>query len=314
MIEFLHSYKSKKFWSIITDKDSGFGIWLNQNNNFCKFQDVRKDDNIPSEIKDIAATNIHVNHDFRESLFTLASHCASYLETEPITLTEIGEFIDNKISNYQGNKQDNDFRSLVFTIGKLCNNVVGLEDIMKFFKETKNSLIVWSLGEGDTMDLVGAIVQQGDEKIKAVKDFLVETPVQDLKNLNAALKNCPSDKFDQVKDLINKFVSEQSSAGGEDTPIGGEDSTDIVIVPKTHDIENVVDFEGHTHIVKADQVQYAGLSLKEIEDYVDGAKDAVVKYFRELNEKKIWDYNLTKLKFAVIHIANSMVYPIVMVI
>ncbi len=97
-----------------------------------------------------------------------------YLETEPITLTEIGEFIDNKISNYQGNKQDNDFRSLVFTIGKLCDNVVGLEDIMKFFKETKNSLIVWSLGEGDTMDLVGAIVQQGDEKIKAVKDFLVE--------------------------------------------------------------------------------------------------------------------------------------------
>lgn len=47
-----------------------------------------------------------------------------------------------------------------------------------------------------------------------------------------------------------------------------------------------MDFEGHTHIVKADQVQYAGLSLKEIEDYVDGAKDAVVKYFRELNEKK----------------------------
>ena len=296
LIEFLHSYKSKKFWSIITDKDSGFGIWLNQNNNFCKFQDVRKDDNIPSEIKDIAATNIHVNHDFRESLFTLASHCASYLETEPITLTEIGEFIDNKISNYQGNKQDNDFRSLVFTIGKLCNNVVGLEDIMKFFKETKNSLIVWSLGEGDTMDLVGAIVQQGDEKIKAVKDFLVETPVQDLKNLNAALKNCPSDKFDQVKDLINKFVSEQSSAGGEDTPIGGEDSTDIVIVPKTHDIENVVDFEGHTHIVKADQVQYAGLSLKEIEDYVDGAKDAVVKYFRELNEKKNWGLQFDEAK------------------
>lgn len=68
MIEFVHSYKSKKFWSIITDKDSGFGIWLNQNNNFCKFQDVRKDDNIPSEIKDIAATNIHVNHD-------LENHC-----------------------------------------------------------------------------------------------------------------------------------------------------------------------------------------------------------------------------------------------
>lgn len=169
LIDFLHSYKGKKYWSIITDKDSGIGIWLNQNNNFCKFQNVRRDDNIPSEIKDIAATNCHVNHDFRESLFTLDSQYASYLETEPITLSEIGEFIDTKIREYDGNKQDNDFRSLVFTIGKLCNNVAGLEDIMKYFKETKNSLIVWSLGEGDTMDLVGAIVQQGDEKSERLR-------------------------------------------------------------------------------------------------------------------------------------------------
>lgn len=286
LIDFLHSYKGKKYWGIITDKDSGIGIWLNQNNNFCKFQNVRRDDNIPSEIKDIAASNRHVYHDYRESLFTLDSQYASYLETEPITLSEIGKFIDTKIREYDGNKQDNDFRSLVFTIGKLCNNVAGLEDIMEYFKETKPSLIVWSLGEGDTMDLVGAIVQQGDEKIRAVKDFLVETSVEDLKNLNAVLKSCPPDKIDQVKDIINKFASEQASAGGEETPVGGEDSTDIVIVPKTHEIEGVVDFEGHTHIVRADQVQYAGLSLEEIERYVGEAKDAVVKYFRELDEKR----------------------------
>lgn len=298
LIDFLHSYKGKKYWSIITDKDSGIGIWLNQNNNFCKFQNVRRDDNIPSEIKDIAATNCHVNHDFRESLFTLDSQYASYLETEPITLSEIGEFIDTKIREYDGNKQDNDFRSLVFTIGKLCNNVAGLEDIMEYFKETKNSLIVWSLGEGDTMDLVGAIVQQGDEKIRAVKDFLVETSVEDLKNLNAVLKNCPPDKLDQVKDIINKFASEQASAGGEETPVGGEDSTDIVIVPKTHEIEEVVDFEGHTHIVRADQVQYAGLSLEEIERYVEEAKGAVVKYFRELDEKYDLGLQFDKEKIA----------------
>ena len=240
----------------------------------------------------------NVNHDFRESLFTLDSQYASYLETEPITLAEIGEFIDTKIREYDGNKQDNDFRSLVFTIGKLCNNVTGLEDIMEYFKETKNSLIVWSLGEGDTMDLVGAIVQQGDEKIRAVKDFLVETPVEDLKNLNAVLKNCPPDKLDQVKDIINKFASEQASAGGDETPVGGEDSTDIVIVPKTHDIEEVVDFEGHTHIVRADQVQYAGLSLEEIERYVEEAKGAVVKYFRELDEKYDLGLQFDKEKIA----------------
>lgn len=284
-IEFLYSYKGKKYWPIISDKEKGYGIWLNQNNNFCRFHDVRKDENIPEELKEIAASNIHINYDYKEILFTIESHHSSYLETESVTLKEIAKFIDMKIRDYDGNKQDKDFRSLVFTIGKLCNSVSGLEDIMEYFKETKNSLIVWSLGEGETMDFVGAIVQQGDEKIRAVKDFLVETPVEDLKNLNAVLKDCPLNKLDQAKDIINKFVSEQASAGGEETPVGGEDSTDIVIVPKTHEIEGVVDFEGRTHTVIADQVQYAGLSLVEIERYVDEAKGAVVKYFRELDEE-----------------------------
>lgn len=75
-----------------------------------------------------------------------------------------------------------------------------------------------------------------------------------------------------------------------------------------------MDFEGHTHIVRADQVQYAGLSLEEIERYVEEAKGAVVKYFRELDENMIWAYNLTKRKLQDIHIASSMVSPIVMVI
>ena len=116
----------------------------------------------------------------------------------------------------------------------------------------------------------------------------LQARVNELNDLDIMLKNCPPDKLDQVKDIINKFASEQASAGGEETPVGGEDSTEIVIVPKTHDIEQVVDFEGHTHIVRADQVQYAGLSLEEIERYVKDAKGAVVKYFRELDEK----YNL----------------------
>lgn len=286
LIEFLHSYKSKKYWSIITDKDSGIGIWLNQNNDFCKFQDVRKDDNIPAEIKDIAVNNCHINHDYRESLFSLASKCSSYLETEPITLNEIGEFIDEKIQKYDGNKQDNDFRSLVFAIGKLCNNVFGLEDIMKYFKETKNSLIVWSLGEGETMDFVGAIVQQGDDKIKAVKEILEGNTLEDLKAINDVLQDCPADKFDKVKNLIKKLANEQTIPDENDeTPIDGDDEMDVVVVPKMHDIEGVEDFEGNIQLVRADQVQYAGLSLEEIELYVEEAKGAVVKYFRELDEK-----------------------------
>lgn len=88
-------------------------------------------------------------------------------------------------------------------------------------------------------------------------------------------------------------LEETTINNDDETPLNDGDETDIVIVPKTHDIEEVVDFEGHTHIVRADQVQYAGLSLEEIERYVEEAKGAVVKYFRELDEKYDWACNLT---------------------
>jgi hypothetical protein len=47
----------------------------------------------------------------------------------------------------------------------------------------------------------------------------------------------------------------------------------------------VEDFDGKLQVVRIDQIQYAGLSLEEIEKYVSEAKGAVVKYFRELDER-----------------------------
>ena len=202
-IEFLHSYKTKKYWSIITDKDCGIGIWLNQNNNFCRFQDVRKDDNISEELKDICANNVHIKRDFREEMFTLNSSLSSYLETRPISLKEIGEFVDEKIEHYNGNKQDNDFRSLVFAIGKLCKSNVGLEDIMTYFRDMRNSLIVWSLGEGTTMDLVSSIVQQGDEKLEMVKDLLDNNSIDEINRLSQIVKNVSNEN---VKNIVEQLA------------------------------------------------------------------------------------------------------------
>ena len=210
-IEFLHNYKSKKYWAIITDKETGIGVWLNQNNCFCRFHEIRKDDNISEDLKDICASNKHVMHDYRDEMFTLNSSLVSYLETKSITLSEIGEFVDDKIKNYEGNKQDNDFRSLVFTIGKLCNQINGLEAIMSYFKETKNSLIVWSLGEGTTMDLVGSIVQQGDEKLRAIKELLESNNLADLSLLvenSGEIKNLTTriqELEDEKEDLLEKI-------------------------------------------------------------------------------------------------------------
>lgn len=237
LIEFLYTYKEKKYWPIISDKEKGYGIWLNQNNNFCKFQDVRKDEGIPEELKEIAASNVHINYDFKENLFTLESKSCSYLETEPMTLNEIAEFIDNKIKEYNGKTQDNNFRSLVFAVGKLCNNVNGLEDIMTYFKETKNSLIVWSLGEGETLDLVGSIVQQGDEKLRLIKELLERNSLEDLRNIQNTI--------DTKDDIVTEFVSTDPS---------GEKSTVKISLSDT---------------------PYAGLSINQMHDALFSAKKAV---------------------------------------
>jgi hypothetical protein len=47
----------------------------------------------------------------------------------------------------------------------------------------------------------------------------------------------------------------------------------------------VESYDGRIQRITTDQEQYAGLSLEEIERYVSEAKGAVVKYFRELDEK-----------------------------
>ena len=285
LIEFLHSYKSKKYWTIITDSDNGYGIWLNQNSDFCRFQDIRKDENIPNELIELVANNKHVAFDYKEQLYNLDAAYTSYLETNPVTIEEVGEYLDEKIEKYEGDKQDKDFAALIFAVGKLCSSHKELGKIMKYYSEKKNALIVGSLGEGKTLDLVGSIIQHGDEKLQAINDILNNNTVEDLCEVSKILRGCPDGKIEKLKDFISKISGEEPTVIDEDTPIGGEDSMDLVLVPKTYEIENVENFEGQILNVKADQAQYAGLSLEEIEKYVSEAKDRVVKYFRELNDK-----------------------------
>ena len=287
LIEFLHSYKNKKYWPIISDSDTGYGIWINQNNNFCKFQDVHKDANIPNELKDLAASNKHVARDFREELFTLDSAYDSYLETTPYTLDDVAAFIDERISSYDGDKQDKDFAALIFSVGKLCSSITGLSEIMKYYSEKKNTLIVGSLGEGETLDLVGSLIQHGDEKLRAVKEILEESSIENLEILKTVIQKCPADRIDTVRELIEQISNGETPNIGGDIPTGGDDRVVPVVdlVPETYEID-VVDYQGNTQHVIINQLQYAGLPLEEIEKYVSEAKFAVVKFFKELNDKE----------------------------
>lgn len=115
------------------------------------------------------------------------------------------------------------------------------------------------------------------------KNKTLQGMVESLQDIHTLLKDCSSEKLDDIKEIIQKLVVEHSTGSNDEIPLGGQDSTELVLVPQTHEIE-VENSEGHIQKVKVDQVQYAGLSLEEIERYVEEAKGAVVKYFRELND------------------------------
>lgn len=112
----------------------------------------------------------------------------------------------------------------------------------------------------------------------------LQEKIEELRQIHSLLGNCPTEKFDEIKNFINDFTIKDASIKDGETPLGEDDKKDILVVPKTYEIE-VESYDGRIQRITTDQEQYAGLSLEEIERYVSEAKGAVVKYFRELDEK-----------------------------
>lgn len=165
-IEVVHSINNPTYWSIITDENNGNGIWLNQKMEFCCFQDVRKEDSIPDGLKEVAL-NKWVGIDYREKLFVDSSSVvAGYLKTLILAVEEVGQNIDAKIKEYDGDKQNKEFADLIFKVRTLCDSNKRLSDVMIFFQTNKNQLIVWSLSSGKTLDIVGSLVQAGEDKLE----------------------------------------------------------------------------------------------------------------------------------------------------
>lgn len=62
-----------------------------------------------------------------------------------------------------------------------------------------------------TLNLVGSIIQHGNDKLLAVKEILDNNSIEDLNNIKAVLRKCPADKYDKFKDLINNFTNKDAS-------------------------------------------------------------------------------------------------------
>ena len=261
LVGFLHS--NKTYWSIVSDEDDGIGIWLNQHNDFCRLQDLRIDGGIPDELKDLCEDNKHIGWDLRADMYSLDAQNGKYVDGE-ISLKEVGEYIDRIIKEYvnneEKNRQEKDFVSLVFELNKLLKPGSELSKIMKYLVNKKHSLIVWTLGEGETMDLVGEIIQAGNDKLRLVKQILEGRSVEDLA---------------KVCDILDN-----AQEGG---PI-------VSLEPRLELTAMVPDLENNGALserhIAVSEVQYSGMSLEEIKGFVSEAKRQVVEYFKRLNDKE----------------------------
>jgi len=260
LVEFLHS--NKTYWPIISDEDDGIGIWLNQHNDFCRLQDLRIDGGIPEVLKDLCENNKHIDWDLRADMYSLDAQNGKYVDGE-ISLKEVGEHIDRIIKEYvdeKNNMQEKDFVVLVFELEKMLKSNSELKDVMKYFEKKKHSLIVWTLGEGETMDIVGEIIQAGDDMLRLVKQILDGRSVKDL---------------ERVCDILDSVQKDGAIVSPEPRP----EITAVVPDPEN----NGTLTERHISVSEA---QYSGLSLEEIVGYVNEAKRQVVEYFKRLNDKE----------------------------
>lgn len=299
--------------------EEDYALWLNQNDNFCKFSDINKDDNIDESIKDLCNNKI-ININYRDRLLRRGMKCEYYIPTQRvITSKNILSYINEVLSLYveeeKKSLQDKNFAEVVFTLDSLIKKNEEYKRCLPYFEIHHDKLIVGSIGDEKTLSIIGSLVSSPEkmeflsnltevqlnkfiengadineisDKVKQLEEENkgLQARVEELQNIDSILKNCHPDKLDKVRDLFNKLASEDTNIKDDDeTPLNDDDETDVVVVPKTYELE-VEDFEGRLQTIRIDQVQYAGLSLDEIERYVGEAKDAVVKYFRELNEKQ----------------------------
>lgn len=286
-LTFALNYRGGRYKTKVTELDN-HGVWINQSEDFCMYSALSRDGGIAEPLKDLAANNPIVNYNYRDILIHNDSIMSSAIDSNKvITQNAVLTKIDNALEEYKQDKQTPEFRSLIFGIMELDKRL-HIAEQMKYYNEKKDTLIVGSLGEGETMNLVAGIIQQGDDKIKVIKEILEGNSLEDLNKVKDVLQGCPPDQLDKVKELVEKLAKNQIPDAGGETPTAGEDKveTKVETVTKIYDIDVEVWENGSfvTKTVPTNQVQYAGLSLEEIERYVEEAKGAVVKYFRELDE------------------------------
>lgn len=204
-LQFALNYRGGRYKTKVTDLDN-HGVWINQSENFCMYSALSRDGGIAEPLKDLSANNPVVNFNYRDKLIHNDSIMSSAIDSNKvITQNAVLTKIDDSLEAYKLNRQNPEFRSLIFGIMELDKRL-HISEQMKYYKANKEKLIVGSLGEGDTMNMVAGIIQQGDEKIRAIKEMLESNSLEDLNNMKGILKGCPTEKLKEVTNLVSIYL------------------------------------------------------------------------------------------------------------
>lgn len=274
-LTFALNYRGGRYKTKVTELDN-HGIWVNQSEDFCMFSVLYRDGGIAEPLKDLAANNPIVNFNYRDILVHNESIMSSAIDNNKvITQNAVLTKIDNVLEAYKLNKQNPEFRSLIFRIMEL-DKQLHISEQMKYYNEKKDTLIVGSLGEGDTMNLVAGIIQQGDDKIKAIKEILEENSLDDLNNVKEVLKGCPPDQLDKVKYLVEQLSKLRKNSTESSNAEEGE--KEIKVIEQSKPIKfTALDRYGHNVplTLTEDDSPYGGLSYDQMAYWLLEAKKMV---------------------------------------
>ena len=126
-----------------------------------------------------------------------------------------------------------------------------ISEQMKYYKANKEKLIVGSLGEGDTMNMVASIIQQGDEKLKMVKEILEKNSIEELNELNKIITD------DNVKNIVEKLGNMDQITSQQILELVQCDKTQLAAIQVILKDFPSLDFNGILRKLKQEQGEFS---------------------------------------------------------
>lgn len=204
-----------------------YGVWLNQNDEFCMFEDIKgiesEPDRIADKLKDLAKDSELIKHDWRGELLHLDSvHSDCFKES--FSLKDILGEIDQVLGNYNSDKQDPEFSKIVFELHQMIDGIIisrkDIENYMPRFNENMNEWIVGAINDKRRMSHIAELATADDETFDEAVDLynLVKEKHITLDSIKQFLSN-DEPGHDETRDDEQKERDLQTGRKGEEIAV-----------------------------------------------------------------------------------------------